>query len=168
MPRRKTLTDAQVKKLKPDPAKRLAVSDPECSGHYVRVTPTGAKSYCAVAREPLKKRQIWTTIGSTDHFTIEEAREQAREIVKRTKAGLPPREPPAPPPDTFREIAEGWMTRSVERRGLRTAKEYRRILDRYVLPVLGDRPVGEIRRGDVTHLLDLVEDGSGPRQADAV
>ncbi|MCZ6608133.1 MAG: Arm DNA-binding domain-containing protein, partial [Alphaproteobacteria bacterium] len=62
MVRRKTLTDTMVAKLKPGP-KRITLPDPELRGHYVRIAPTGAKSFVAVAREPHGK-QIWATIGS--------------------------------------------------------------------------------------------------------
>ncbi len=57
-------------------------------GHYVRVQPSGAKSYVTVARDPLGK-QVWTTIGSADILKIDEAREKAREIIGRVRAGLP-------------------------------------------------------------------------------
>ena len=52
MAKRKTLTDRMVLNLKPGP-KRLTMPDPELLGHYVRVTPSGAKSYVAVARNPV-------------------------------------------------------------------------------------------------------------------
>ncbi len=49
MVRRRVLTDRMIAKLKPG-AKRLTLPDPELRGHYIRVTPTGAKSYVAVAQ----------------------------------------------------------------------------------------------------------------------
>src|SRR5215475_293794 len=48
MPRR-TLTDKSIAALKV--AKRTNIADPKLTGHYVRVTPNGAKSFCAVARQ---------------------------------------------------------------------------------------------------------------------
>ena len=57
---RKTLTDHGVTALKPRGVQRYAKADPELAGHYIRVQPGGAKSYCAVARNPAGK-QIWTT-----------------------------------------------------------------------------------------------------------
>ncbi len=51
MAKPKTLTDRMVAKLKPGP-KRRTLPDPLMRGHYVRVTPKGAKSYVAVARDP--------------------------------------------------------------------------------------------------------------------
>ncbi len=87
MARRKTLTDNMVAKLKPE-AKRLTMPDPEMRGHYIRITPKGAKSFVAVARDPNGK-QVWATIGGCDVLTIAEARENARECIRRIKGGLP-------------------------------------------------------------------------------
>ena len=163
---RKTLTDLQVAKLKPGP-KRITLPDPLMRGHYVRVTPKGAKSYVAVARDPSSK-QVWATLGSADVLTIAEAREKARGVIQRIKAGQPAIEPPSTKPDSLKDIAESYMQRHVRARGLRTEPEIARILRKYVYPPLQDRDFESIKRSDVTALLDGVEDGSGPRQADTV
>ena len=126
MTRRKSLTDKMVAKLKPGP-KRLTLPDPEMSGHYIRSTPTGAKSYVAVARDPWSK-QCWATIGSADHFKIAEAREVAREAIKRIKAGKPAFEPPPVKPDSFLAVAENYLKRHVLKKGLRSRPEIERIL----------------------------------------
>ena len=55
MPR--TLTDKGVAALK-SRAKRYAKSDPELHGLWIRVQPTGPKSYYAVTRNPQGK-QPW-------------------------------------------------------------------------------------------------------------
>ena len=166
MAQRKTLTDRMLARLKPGP-KRITLPDPELLNHYVRITPKGAKSYVAVARTPGGK-QIWATLGSTDHYSIAEAREQAREVIRRVKAGLPAFEPPEAKPDSFKAVAENWMRRHVKARGLRSEYEIARILSKHVYPAFGDREFVTIKRSDVTALLDMVEDGSGPRQADCV
>ena len=166
MGRRKTLTDKMILKLKPE-RKRLTMPDPELRGHYVRVTPKGAKSYVAVARDPGGK-QVWATLGSADVLTIAEAREKARECIKRIKAGQPAFEPPPIKPDSLKDIAENWLKRHVRAKGLRTEPEIVRILAKYIYPVLQDREFETIKRSDVTRLLDMVEDASGPRQADTV
>ena len=77
---RRTLTDTTIAALKPRP-KRYAVADPQLPGHYVRVTPRGAKSFAAVARDP-RGTQIWHTVGSTSVYSIAEARELARAAIK--------------------------------------------------------------------------------------
>ncbi len=164
MTRRKTLTDNMVAKLKPGP-KRVTIPDPLMRGHYVRVTPTGSKSYVAVARDP-GATQVWATIGTTDHFNIDEAREKAREAVKRIKAGQPAFEPPPAKPDSFRAVAENYVERHVKANRLRSQAEIERILDKYIYPIWKDREFVNIRRSDVTSLLDRVQDATGPRQAD--
>ncbi len=166
MARRKTLTDNMVAKLKPGP-KRITMPDPELRGHYIRITATGAKSYVAVARAPGGK-QIWATIGSADVLKIDEAREKARSAIQRVKAGQPAFEPPPVKPDSFKAVAENWMQRHVKAKKLRSEYEIARILNKHVYPVLQDRDFETIKRSDVTRLLDMIEDGSGPRQADTV
>jgi integrase len=164
--RRRRLNDKQVAALRVR-ATRYTMPDPELVGHYVRVMPSGVKSFVAVARDPTGK-QIWVTIGATDHIKIEEARDKAREVVRRIKASLPPLEVPPPAPDSFATVADNWIKRHVAAKGLRTRGEIERCLSRYVLPHWRDRPFAEIKRRDVALLLDHVEDNSGPRQADAV
>ncbi len=170
MARRKTITDNGVKDLKPKPA-RYNEPDPELRGHYVRVSPGGVKSFVAVARDPTKpkgKNQVWATIGETDKLTIDEAREKAREAIKRIQAGLVPFAPPLAKPDTFETVARNYVVRHVEKQGLRSQGEIKRCLARYVYPVLGQRDFVDIKRSDVAKLLDSVEDNHGARQADLV
>jgi integrase len=162
--RRRRFDDKAIKGLKPK-AKRYAVPDSEMIGHYVRVMPSGVKSYCAVARDPYGK-QIWTKINNTDHVGIDEARAKAREIISRVKAGRSATEPPPPAPDSFATVAAAWVKRHVEAKGLRTRAEIERVLRVYVFPHWGDRPFVEVRRSDVARLLDHIEDHNGPRQAD--
>ena len=81
-PRRRYLNDEGVARLRPRP-KRYTHADPELIGHYVRVLPTGVKSFLTVARDPFGK-QVWTTIGRCDHIKIEASREKAREIIRRS------------------------------------------------------------------------------------
>jgi integrase len=157
-------TDRQVAALKPR-AGRYAVKVKDQRGLYVRVTPSGGKSFTAVARDPRNGKQVWATIGSTE-LTIGEAREKAREAIKRIKNGLPAVEPLPLKPDTFGAVAANYLERHVKARGLRSEPEIRRILDKHILPDWKDRELEGIRRGDVTTLLDSVQDDSGPRQAD--
>ena len=166
MARRKILTDHMVAKLKPGP-KRLTLSDPEVRGHYVRCTPTGAKSYVAVARGPGGK-QVWATIGGADVLTIDEAREKAREAIKRIRGGLTPFEPPPVRPDSFKAVAENYIKRHVAPKGLRSQAEIERNLKRYIYPTWADREFDSIRRSDVAKLLDDIQDANGPSQADHI
>src|SRR5262249_33347832 len=158
MARRKTLTDAYIASLSPK-AKRYNVADPQLPSFYCRITPGGARSFVAVATDPAGK-QVWTTIGSTALYTVEQAREKAREIIKSVRAGE------GTGSETFMSVAGQWLKRHVEKNGLRTRDEIERILARYIFPKWAGRDFVSIKRSDVTELLDHVEDRSGARQAD--
>jgi integrase len=158
---RKSLSDAGVAALKPRAA-RYAFPDPELRGHYIRIQPSGSKSYVAVTSDPTGK-QIWSTIGPVDLTTIVEAREKARQIIKRVQAGLAAVEPPA---ETFADVVASWRKRHLEANGLRAKREINRLLDRHILPAWGTRELTSIRRSDTAALLDHVEDNHGARSAD--
>ena len=163
---RKTLTNKGVAALRPR-AQRYTFPDPEMRGHYVRVQPSGARSFVAVTRDSSGK-QIWVNLGAADVTTIEEARETARTAIKRIKAGLPALESPPVKPDSVRSVAENWLKRHVEKEKLRSQYEIRRCLNKYVFPHWQDRDFVSIKRSDVAVLLDRVEDQHGPRMADQV
>ena len=96
-------------------------------------------------------------------MAIPEAREAARVIIKRVRAGLPAVETP---PDSFDNVVADWLKRYAEPKGLRSLPEMKRMLDSHMLPVWRHRPFVDIRRSDITKLLDTVEDKHGARAAD--
>ncbi|HEY6704790.1 MAG TPA: integrase arm-type DNA-binding domain-containing protein, partial [Xanthobacteraceae bacterium] len=165
--RRRTLTDKQVAALPRRPS-RYFHSDPEQPGHGVRVYPDGGPSSFYVITRDAFRKQRWIRIARTAEMTIAESREQARSIIKRVRAGQEPFEPPPVKPDTVADVIEQWLARHVRKNGLRTAGEMRRVLDRHVLPVWRDRVFADIRRSDITRLLDAVEDKHGAWVADSV
>lgn len=160
--RQRPLTDRQIAALKPRP-KRYAEADPGLTGFYVRVAPTGAKSYAAVAYAPSGK-QVWTTLrNGPDVLPAGDAREEAKTIIRRVREGLPAYEPPA---HSFATIASEWVKRVAQPKGLRSLPEMQRVLDKHLLPAWRDRVFVEIRRSDITALLDKLEDKHGARLAD--
>jgi integrase len=163
---RKTLTDRGVAALKARP-QRYAFPDPELTGFYVRVTPGGRRTFVTVARNPDGK-QVWTTIGATDVLTIAEARETGREVIRRVRAGLAAVEAPPVKPDTFEDVAEQWLKRHAQAKGLRSLRQITRLLRVHVFPMWGDRAFLSIQRSDIATLLDRVEDHHSARQADCV
>lgn len=161
MARRKQLTDTQIANLALRP-KAYAHPDPELPGLYVRVRPTGAKVFCAVARSP-SGRQFWHTIGPSHLYPIEQAREKARQAIKDIREGKD-----RSGPEPFETVAEEWFKRRVEARGVITAGEMRKALDRWLIPAWAGRDFASVRRGDVVKLLDDVEDKKGPILADYI
>ena len=167
MPKRKGLTDKQIAAL-PRQTKRTTIADPEQRGLYLRIPPEGTNApitFTAVARDP-SGRQIWTAIGTTADLKVDQARSEARETLRRIKAGLPPTEPPRPVPDSVEVVAHNWLTRVVDRERHRTGGETRRIIGKYIVPHIGGRVFAELRRSEIARLLDLIEDQHGARTAD--
>ena len=112
MPKRTRLTDNQVESL-PRKPNRYALPDPELIGHYLRVparTSRAPISYAVVARDPNGK-QIWTTLGTANAMSIEQARGRAREAIERIKFGRPTTERGKP---TVRAVAAQWLERQVK------------------------------------------------------
>ena len=163
MARRKHLTDRQVLAL-PIKPKRYFHADPQLSGHYVRVLPTGTKTFCAVARDPHGK-QIWASIGGTDLWKVEDARDEARAIIKRIRKGEAKELTPTKP-DSFADVSSNWIVRHVAKQKLISQPAIERVLRKYILPDMGERAFVSIKRSDVARLLDKIEDHNGARQAD--
>lgn len=156
---RRTLTDNSIAALKPK-TKRFAVPDPKLAGHYVRVTPNGAKSFVAVARDP-RGKQVWHTIGSTQLHKLDEAREFARAAMKAIKSGVS-----CEGPQSYELVGREWLKRHVEAKGLLSARELQRSLEKHILPAWAGREFTSIKRIDVAKLLDAIEDSAGPTAAD--
>jgi integrase len=165
-PRRKILTDAMVAAL-PRRSKPYFHPDPELPKHGVRVRPAGPAAYTVITRDPFGK-QRWVKICGTAETPIAKARDIARVVIRRVEQGLPPREAPKPKGDSVAVVTAEWLKRYVEKSGLRSAAEYRRICNVYVTRHWGERAFEEIRRSDIAKLLDHIEDHHGPAQADAV
>src|SRR5215831_4074603 len=161
MPRK--MSDKGVKKLK-HRRKRYAKPDPELRGHWIRVQPSGSKSFWTVARDP-KQKQVWTFVGPCDAITIEEARAKARGILNRVRAGLPAIEAKG---ETFDAVIAEWCKRYVEGKKLRTGDKMLSLIDRHISTELRSRVFTEIHREDVTALLDKVQDENGAPLADKV
>ena len=152
MPKRRGLTDKQVAAL-PRKQKRYTLPDPEQIGHYLKMPTQSSRAaiaFAAVSRDPNGK-QIWTTIGTADALGIDQARELARDAIKRIKAGKPISEPGRP---TVRDVAEQWLERQVRKNRYRTLREIERIVSRYIVPHIGDRVMADVRRINVAELLD--------------
>jgi integrase len=165
MARRRGLTDRQIAAL-PRKAKRYAISDPEQRSLFLRVPPQGPINYTIIVKRHGK--QTWASIGTTDDFGIDEARERARQAIKRVKVGQKAVDPPPKPPQSVAVAAQSWLTRHVDKNKLRSAQEVRRIVGTYIVPHVGDADFVALRRSDIVAFLDVIEDKHGAATADAV
>jgi integrase len=166
MPKRTRLTDQQIAKL-PRKVSRYTLPDPELIGHYLRIPPRTSRApvaFAVIARGPNGK-QVWETIGTADTTGIEPARDLARATLHRIKAG---KSSNGPLGATVADTAAQWLERHVRKSGHRTAEESERIVAKYIVPRIGNRPIADVRRSDVAQMLDQIEDESGRSMADSV
>jgi len=146
--------------------------DAEVKGFGVRVQRGGSKSYIVHYRvgsgrgAPLRK----LTIGKHGApWTPEQARGEAKRLLGMVESGADPaadklarKEAP-----TVADLAERFLAEHAEaKRKISTATEYRRLLRRIILPVLGKQKVVDLTRQDVGKLHHNLREG--PYQANRV
>jgi integrase len=167
-PKRKVaLTDRSLKALKPAPAgKRDTVWDAIQPNLGVRVTDRGRRSFVVVRRRAGEARPTWVTLGEYPTLGLAEARKTARETLGALIAGDDPavlaeakrcEEEEASrrrEAGTFAALAERFIALHLPR--LRTARAVEALIRRELIPVLGDRQVGEIRPRDIVALLEAI------------
>jgi integrase len=152
-------TESAIGNLKPK-ADRYLVRNKDLSGHYIRVYPTGKRVHYALTRD-VRGKQVWHPIGDATLLKPDEAEDLAREALKAIRKGED-----RAGPQSFQAVADTWFKRHVEAKGLRSASHIKLYLDKHLLPAWAGREFTTIRRGDVTLLLDAIEDNSGPVAAD--
>jgi integrase len=181
----KGLTPLVVRNAKPGRARR-EIADPGCRGLYLIVQTTGSKSWAV--RYRLAGRPDKLTLGPVlelergekepeklgigTPLTLAAARKLAAEALHQVELGKDPQEAKkagrraaqAVAADTFQAIAGQYFAR--DGRTLRTTVDRRAILNRLVYPVIGSRPISDIKRSEIVRLLDQIEDGSGEVMAD--
>lgn len=85
------LTLERIRKLQPPSGKQAVyVFDDDPRNLCVRITPAGVKSFVSAGK--LRGTPFRVTIGSTDHWNLDEAREEARRLQRIVDQGIDPRE----------------------------------------------------------------------------
>ena len=102
-------------------------------------------------------------LGTYPLMTVKEARAKARDYWQNPQKFEAQAEV-----GSFKQIAENWIKRHVEHNKLRSQRDIKRQLEKYVYPKWKHRPFLEVRRGDVNELLDHIADSHGRSQANAV
>jgi integrase len=122
------------------------------------------KSYVVVVRDRNGK-QVWHSLGPIKDWTGRK-RELAAKVADVARAIREGKDRTGP--ETFERIMESFFKHYVGPQGLRTGKTMRACLSRHVLPKWAGRDFAEIRRGDITKLLDDIVSNAGPVMADRV
>ena len=122
--------------------------DRELAGFGVRVYPTGRKVYVVQSRGPRGPKR--RALGRHGELSCEEARKLASALIDRIRRG----EETAPAEElTVAALAERFMrVHVVEHCKPLTIEWYRRILEKHVLPVLGETRIADVGGAEVSEL----------------
>src|SRR5215213_2227959 len=178
------LTKRAVDALEPTD-KDQVFFDAELPGFGVKVTPSGRKVFLVQYRYPPGRQgnnRRYTIGAHGEGLTPEQARRIAVEVKGQLAAGKDPvAEREAIGLAALRAAAdkrrkgansvEAIATAFIERHAkpsLRSWRDYEQMLQHHVLPTWGSRPITEIRRSDVTALLDAIEHKRSAALADHV
>lgn len=146
------LTKRSVEKLAATGQDHI-VFDSEVNGFGVRVLPSGRLSYLVQYRSGGRTRRI--AIGQHGAVTVEGARKRARELLGSVAAGQNPAEVIAQHrgAPTVRSVGERFMREHVALRCKpSTGKEYRRALELFIFPAMGNHKILDVARADIAKL----------------
>ena len=141
-------------------------------GLSLRVSPTGKKSWVVTARRPGAKNPSRFTLGDYGDMALTEARDEARDfkeqlrknidpVAEKQKARAAAREHRA---NDFAGLAELFLARHVSKKKKSTASDYKRIVEKVLIPAWGKMPLADISGAQVIHLIDR-EESRAPVQA---
>ena len=152
------ITIGSVKALVAAGGKEAVLRDTALGGFEVRARVGGVKVYAVRYRfgsgrtAPMRR----VTIGKHGSpWSPESARSEAKRLLALAAHGKDPAgaKAAAKTAPTVGELAERFLAEHVDtKRKERTADEYRRLLDKMILPALGKRKVADVTRQEVTKL----------------
>lgn len=151
-------THQAVASIKPS-EKRQVFFDSNSSGKGLglRVTKTGTKTFFYRYRFQGKLRRY--TIGRFPDVSLAEARKRVGELRTLVNRGIDPHaekqeKKRAPQSETFAELAEEFKTKYLPTLKEKTQSEYKRIIDKELIPVLGSLAIENIEKSHIVTLLD--------------
>jgi len=110
-----------------------------------------------VARDPSGK-QHWKLIDDTDSIKIDDARDEARQVIRSIRAAVCGE---IAKDSSFEGVALDWFQRHVVKKGLRTERKIGAVLKKYIIPPFAGMEFVDVRRKHITALLDDIEDKHG-------
>jgi hypothetical protein len=156
MGRRVKLTEKRAAALQPDPkgSSDTFLRDAELIGFAVRCKPSGHRSYIVEYRNATgrNRRMVLGPVGS---LRLIDARDLARRYLTDARAGGDPLadRQARRKARSLEECAEAYLEEHLKPKGKPTTlREWRRVLEREILPVLGKRKAEELTRDDVRRL----------------
>ena len=144
------LTDKLIANLRAPSEGQVTYWD-TLKGFGCRVSYGGSKTFIVMHGPRGRRRR--TVIGCYPRVSLGEARSAARQILAQITLGqFTPRS------TTFDVAMEKYLLQKATEGRARTNRERERVLRRHFLPVLGRRPLAEIRRLDIAEITDELVD----------
>ena len=161
--KRRPLADTVLATLEPE---AKVYRELDGNGLYFRVKPSGSKSWELRYKSPDTGKWSWYGLGSYTDLSGARARKEASRVqdlirdgidpVKKRRADLEATD--AAKANTFRRAAEYWYQHKADNgRRAQTLKGMRLALDRDILPVIGDRPIGSLSHPDCVGIQETIE-----------
>jgi integrase len=150
---------------------RLELWDSLLPGFGLRVTDKNARTYFVMYRAPEERKQRRLKIGDAKIMSLGEAREAARDALRKVAHGVDPAEErrlsaKVSNVGTTCAVATDYLERYVKKSTRpSTFKETKRTFDVDVLPAWGSRPIGSITRRDAGELLYAITSRGAEVQA---
>lgn len=137
-------TDERLRKISSD-GKRLMVYDTKQPGLAMRITASGAKTFCFSAWDPRRKRSTDVTLGTYPKVTLTKARELARQRADDLAGGIDivgqSQEERNEP--TLDEAFKRWVEKKAAKGKTSWFIDVQRY-NKHISPVFGGRRVGDI------------------------
>ena len=161
------LTDRSIQALMAGP-KVVDYPDGVERGLVLRVWPSGGKTWGV--RYWWKGKSTRLSLGSYPNLSLKDARHIAADARRARRLGQDPRKALFPEPelasegeereDTLDVAATRWLKHQ-RAFGMKSADARYRVLELHVLPVLGNQPIQQIERSDISELLEDLRDNRG-------
>lgn len=163
-----TFTDTTIKKLKPGEKKYIRG---EGNGFTIRVMPSGIKTWLYIYAFDGKRREM--NLGSYPDVSLEKARIKFEDAKKKFKNGIDPMAEKEQAAEEHRKAPT--VAKLVEEYIEKHAKKFKRswqdderLLNVEIIPVWGKRKAADIKKRDITLLLESIIDRGTPAMSNQV
>ncbi|MDA9504791.1 integrase [Bradyrhizobium sp. CCBAU 11386] len=153
---------------------RLWIADSIVPGFGVRLTEKGSKTFVLRTRYPGESSASRREIGKVGEIELADARDKARHWLKLIADGKDParveeeirRSQVAKDATTVNAVLDAFEKDHVE--GLRSGDQVKAAFTNHVRPRIGDKSIYDLKRSDITTMLNEIKAESGPVMADRV
>jgi len=117
----------------------------------IRCNSGGSKTFMVEYRLPGNRKKTLYSIGKFGKWTLQQAREKAREILVSADQGIDPKASTKTEGITLEGFAPIFMG-DMRTRGMRTTGEMERRINKHLVPSLGKKYLADIKRADIARL----------------